>query len=336
MKKIIIALAVSCISMHLSAQQYIESVYLKNGSIIKGTVIEQVPDGDIKIQRNDGSVYVYPMSEVIKITKEQVAAPVPVSTVKTKTSTIQEKPLKQTPEILLEWWEGDEFKRASNSRFGFELGNGFAPSNISSTFRSDPTVAEMEESGDIAIGGSPGYSLQMIPTWTMFLNEGSKWFLEAGLLAEYNRSATSIYAGQVTTKNIVSNWFLGPQVNFGMCLIKHYPTTEGYNENDHTYLYWKAGLSFGWAMGGQGTVKAYMDDELVSTNKVSNGGATKFIVRPNIEVGVTVLGTFSRFGIRYSPAIINNLQYHPVSIVLHFNIPEKKVYKNAKRIPAQQ
>lgn len=47
-----------------------ETVYLKNGSIIKGLVIEQIPNETLKIQTADGSIFVYKMSEVEKITKE--------------------------------------------------------------------------------------------------------------------------------------------------------------------------------------------------------------------------------------------------------------------------
>ena len=56
------------------AQEVQEVVYLKNGSIIKGTVIEQVPGKLLKIQTNDGSIFAYEMSEVEKITKEQSTA----------------------------------------------------------------------------------------------------------------------------------------------------------------------------------------------------------------------------------------------------------------------
>ena len=47
-----------------------ETVYLKNGSIIKGKVIEMVPDKEIKVQTSDGSLFVYRMDEVDKVVKE--------------------------------------------------------------------------------------------------------------------------------------------------------------------------------------------------------------------------------------------------------------------------
>ena len=51
---------------------YEDVVFLKNGSIIRGLIIEQVPNETIKIQIKDRSVFVYRMDEVEKITKEEV------------------------------------------------------------------------------------------------------------------------------------------------------------------------------------------------------------------------------------------------------------------------
>ena len=52
---------------------YRDTVYLKNGSVIKGVVIEQVPNKQIKIETSDGSVFVYGMDEIEKISKEKIA-----------------------------------------------------------------------------------------------------------------------------------------------------------------------------------------------------------------------------------------------------------------------
>ena len=45
-------------------------VYLKNGSIIRGLIIEQIPNVSLKIQTADGSVFVYKIDEIEKMTKE--------------------------------------------------------------------------------------------------------------------------------------------------------------------------------------------------------------------------------------------------------------------------
>jgi hypothetical protein len=50
--------------------EYVDVVYLKNGSIIRGLIIEQTPNVSLKIQTADKSTFVYSMDEVEKITKE--------------------------------------------------------------------------------------------------------------------------------------------------------------------------------------------------------------------------------------------------------------------------
>lgn len=45
-------------------------VYLKNGSIIRGLVVELVPDHQVKIATADGSIFVYPVSDVLRMEKE--------------------------------------------------------------------------------------------------------------------------------------------------------------------------------------------------------------------------------------------------------------------------
>jgi hypothetical protein len=46
-------------------------IYLKNGSIVRGVIIEQIPNESLKIQTKDGNVFVYKIDEVMKMTKEQ-------------------------------------------------------------------------------------------------------------------------------------------------------------------------------------------------------------------------------------------------------------------------
>lgn len=71
MRKLLLLLALLAgFSLHCMAQNYTEVVYLKNGSIIRGIIIEQVPNSSLKIQTSDGSIFAYAMEEVEKITKE--------------------------------------------------------------------------------------------------------------------------------------------------------------------------------------------------------------------------------------------------------------------------
>jgi len=62
----------SC-SVIFAQDTFQETVYLKDGSIIKGIIVEQVPNQSIKIQTADGSLFVFEMDEVEKITKESVS-----------------------------------------------------------------------------------------------------------------------------------------------------------------------------------------------------------------------------------------------------------------------
>jgi hypothetical protein len=59
-------------TFNIYAQKLEDVLYLKNGSIIHGTIIEEVPGKSIKIQNIIGDVYFYDIYEVEKITKEQI------------------------------------------------------------------------------------------------------------------------------------------------------------------------------------------------------------------------------------------------------------------------
>lgn len=54
------------------AQQMEDVVYLKNGGVIRGNIVEQIPSQSLKIQTRDGNVLVYSMDEIAKISKEPV------------------------------------------------------------------------------------------------------------------------------------------------------------------------------------------------------------------------------------------------------------------------
>lgn len=72
MKKTFLFLVISFLTISVFAQKGRDIVYLKNGSIIRGTVIEHVINESIKIQTSDGSLFVYPDSELLKVVKEDL------------------------------------------------------------------------------------------------------------------------------------------------------------------------------------------------------------------------------------------------------------------------
>jgi len=75
MKKLIAIITLfSITSFVLLAQRNIEDVlYLKNGSIIRGSIVELVPDSTLKIEIAGGSLLVYKASEIRLIAKEEKA-----------------------------------------------------------------------------------------------------------------------------------------------------------------------------------------------------------------------------------------------------------------------
>ena len=46
-------------------------IYLENGSVVKGIIVELVTDVSVKIKLQDGIVYIYPMDEVRKIIRKE-------------------------------------------------------------------------------------------------------------------------------------------------------------------------------------------------------------------------------------------------------------------------
>lgn len=76
MKKLITFLAFAFIlafGNNLIAQNtYQDVVYLKNGSVVKGIIIEQTLNVNLKLKTSDGSLFVFEMKDVEKITKEYI------------------------------------------------------------------------------------------------------------------------------------------------------------------------------------------------------------------------------------------------------------------------
>jgi len=61
------------ISISSFAQQNSQDiVYLKNGNIVKGIIVEQIPNVSIKIETADKSIFVFKVEEVEKIEKEEI------------------------------------------------------------------------------------------------------------------------------------------------------------------------------------------------------------------------------------------------------------------------
>ncbi|MCH2046319.1 MAG: hypothetical protein MK212_19550 [Saprospiraceae bacterium] len=71
-KKMICSILFLGLALNSFGQKLMEDIiYLKNGSILRGQIMEYKPDGNIKIEIAGGSVLVYPASDVVEIKKEE-------------------------------------------------------------------------------------------------------------------------------------------------------------------------------------------------------------------------------------------------------------------------
>ncbi len=77
MKKIFLTLALllSMATAALAQNQNPDVVILKNGSVVTGTIINEIPNEEITIRALNGAVYTYPMVEVNKIQRTAPVTP---------------------------------------------------------------------------------------------------------------------------------------------------------------------------------------------------------------------------------------------------------------------
>lgn len=72
-KRLFVIIAILFAGFALNAQEQMRDVvYLKNGGITKGIIIELNPNESLKVQMADGSVFVYKMDEVERVEKETI------------------------------------------------------------------------------------------------------------------------------------------------------------------------------------------------------------------------------------------------------------------------
>lgn len=74
MKKILMLAVMLISTMSAFSQIFRESVYLKNGSVIKGNIVEFQPNKLIKLETSDGSLFVFEFKDIEKITRERVSS----------------------------------------------------------------------------------------------------------------------------------------------------------------------------------------------------------------------------------------------------------------------
>ncbi len=68
----VVYLTALIVTTPLFPQQMEDVVHLKNGSVVRGTIIERIPGQSLKIQTQGGSVFVYAIDEIAQIAKKPV------------------------------------------------------------------------------------------------------------------------------------------------------------------------------------------------------------------------------------------------------------------------
>ena len=79
-------------------QSNIDAVYLEDGTVLRGEIIEQTPNFSLKIKTSDGNIFVIPMGKVKKITKDQEENAVPALSLQTAPLQNKAQATKQKPE----------------------------------------------------------------------------------------------------------------------------------------------------------------------------------------------------------------------------------------------
>lgn len=70
-KSLLVAVLFAFFGLNAAAQSNTQTVYLKNGSVVTGFVLEEVPGKTIKMKTKDGNIFVYNMEDVERITHEE-------------------------------------------------------------------------------------------------------------------------------------------------------------------------------------------------------------------------------------------------------------------------
>lgn len=299
------------------AQQWIEVVYLKNGGQIRGVVIEQVPGESLKVQTSDGCIFVYQMSEVEKITKEQNQPPIYNDEYKRGYEGSVKSVSSSTPTPAKEPYAG----RTKEGRFSLDIGVGIAPNNrddlMDGLYSSIENVVPSEYQSSFRFAKSSGFTGHAGVLYDKYFKKGSPWFWEGGAFAEYERIGfKGFFEGSKFVVISCDTWNIAALLGVG---IQSSPNTEG------LHLYGKAIVSAGYVAIANAKAQGYGEAAGYSYDMDSVGygdmrGEGGIYLRPGIEIGFGN-DNFFRMGIKYSPMFGNNNAVWCHCITLSVAIP---------------
>lgn len=301
MKRIILTLLlIAFCFVSAAAQQWVEVVYLKNGGVIRGTVIEQIPNETIKIQTADGSVFVYKIDEVEKIAKEQQQNQ-PKYHYEPSVQRSQRTSYEQT-----EPYQG----RKKEHKVSVNIGLGIAPSAIwGDLLTSEETIYEMfqEYASDVTTKRRLGSLLHAGIVYERFFKPGSGWFWDAGAYYEQSRLGVDYYIESVKGFGGTAIYnYAAVTGGFGM---QTSPNTEG------LHFYWKAGVGVGLFSPATFVVRGYGPAAGIQ-RIVSDDQWSGIHMLPYTEIGFGG-DSFFKIGIRYTPYIGDvGLWSHGISLAV--------------------
>ena len=209
MKKITLLFALLLASTFGSfAQDYQETVYLTDGSIIKGFILEQVPDDYLKIETASGKIYIIDMYEVEKITKER-----PRTRTQTQTQT-RTQPRTQTQSVN---------RRQYNNQYNYP--------GSRNTRRESQRYYEDDDDDYNNNYNNRQYS--------SFPNKGYKGFIDLGFSygtnssVKYNNQKTNFGGVHRFEFSTSHGFFISPYAFLGLGAGIHFYT--GYSDDDGNY-----------------------------------------------------------------------------------------------------
>lgn len=195
---------------YVNAQTMRDVVELKNGSVIKGIIVEQTPPEKIKLQTADGSIFVFRYDEILKMSREEVA------------KTVAEKPVPKLEEyagkagigIALGGGgiAGIPIRVYPSRKFALELGVFVRPSVVQTRYTTYTTINNGNgQSYTYATGDRTETDLRFPPMiaggFDFFLGESYKpWkdkIYRNGILFRFGKTVGAEFAGE---KMIVLGW----------------------------------------------------------------------------------------------------------------------------------
>ena len=279
MKKLILLVAI-LLPFGLCAQQQLEDVvYLKDGSIYRGVIIEQVPNESLKIQIMGGSIIAVPMTNVSKMTKE-----VPFNDLVTTAPVSVGQPAERvklpfSPRLKGYFFQSQLLLEAG--QLGLRVVNGY----------------KFGRFGHVGIG--VGFDGVVGSPFNNLINDLSTSSLSGLYLPLYVYHAGDILKTKITPFYAVEAGyaFIGPN-SFGM------PAYDVYEDNGFGYSYSATQLVSGGAMGSVGVGVRFNTRRRINFSLLMNLNFKNVTYEENYYLYDDVNGYYDSYGTRSNATLL--------------------------------